>query len=409
MTGSRSIRTASRMRLLDQRGVALPLALVGVVFVSILVTGMLVTSSLESAMSRAHQDGVRSLYDAEAAVEGHLGATGGRLEAGQFNVGNHDIAVSRLREAISPPDPASETHPWAHQRRETFSLVSQPAAAGRGRSVGLLTRHTTYFVKLDTQIDGAATIGGQLVRMRGNVTVSSGASDSQCGVAESAIVLDSISEVDVGGNVKIEGGIEKRDVDAEQLLAQALGLEGLTIEEMTKYADHKFGVIDGKSYPAFAGSPRADGDYGEDHPFNWGCPVGMVSGCSSNEYKDHAPVIAIDASASGTVNLNNHHGQGMLLITNSHGEHRFEIGGNFSFKGIVLVDGSVKIAGTPRIHGALLVMGDGEIDASTMDQGTAEIRYDQCAIQIGEEAFTEASSRSGDVFINRTGWFEVVR
>ena len=50
---------------LGRRGIALPVALLGLVAVSLMVTTVLLTSSTESAVGAAHVDAARSLYTAE--------------------------------------------------------------------------------------------------------------------------------------------------------------------------------------------------------------------------------------------------------------------------------------------------------------------------------------------------------
>src|SRR5215207_3767979 len=59
-------------RLRDRRGVALPVALVGLVAVSLLVTSALLTSATEGAISAAQSSSARALYDAEGGVQQYL-------------------------------------------------------------------------------------------------------------------------------------------------------------------------------------------------------------------------------------------------------------------------------------------------------------------------------------------------
>ena len=69
----------------DERGVALPLALLGLVTVSLLVTTALVTSSTELAISGAHRDATEGLYSAEGGLQAYVAERGtvAQNDAGQ--------------------------------------------------------------------------------------------------------------------------------------------------------------------------------------------------------------------------------------------------------------------------------------------------------------------------------------
>src|SRR5688500_17498727 len=64
----------------NERGVALPLALLGLVSVSLLVTTALVTSSTELAISGAHQDATAALYTAEGGLQAYVAQNGTTLQ-----------------------------------------------------------------------------------------------------------------------------------------------------------------------------------------------------------------------------------------------------------------------------------------------------------------------------------------
>ena len=67
---------------LGERGVALPLALLGLVGVSLIVTTALLTSSTEYAISSAHQDATRALYIAEGGLQAYVAEYGSALAPG---------------------------------------------------------------------------------------------------------------------------------------------------------------------------------------------------------------------------------------------------------------------------------------------------------------------------------------
>ena len=114
----------------DERGVALPLALVGLVAVTLLVSTALVTSTIELAISSAHQAATESLYLAEGGLEAFVAARGTVL---------HEIAGTGSID-FSPPGGAPVQITVVHLgNRQTadstslrlFSVRSTPAQGGR--------------------------------------------------------------------------------------------------------------------------------------------------------------------------------------------------------------------------------------------------------------------------------------
>lgn len=71
----------SRDLVREEQGIALPLALVGLVAVTLIVSAALVTASVEWAMSRAHRDATQALYAAEAGLNAFIGERAGDLAA----------------------------------------------------------------------------------------------------------------------------------------------------------------------------------------------------------------------------------------------------------------------------------------------------------------------------------------
>jgi len=393
---------------LDDRGVALPLALLALVLISLLVTGTLITSSTEVAIGGAHQDAVRSLYAAESAIEQLLATDAGSgVPPGTHRSGGHDVTVSLLSRRSRTTTP--ETAPFS-VREDVYAFTARPGGGGKaGRSVATLHGLTTRFIELSTDFDATLTVGRLSGEAASLLVVSRRASDSACGVVEHAIVVgDDHGEWDEAVPAEGEGdGIHTLGMTAEELLRRALGRDDLDVATLARFADIRFGRIGDEWHRPFSGSPQAEGS--RDDPLNWGCPVGLVSGCGTNPHREHAPVVAIDASAAGTAPLSSHHGQGMLLIVNAGEGRPFEIGGGFVYRGVVVVDGSVRISGSPRIHGALLVTGKVEVDAGTSGGGSAEVRHDACAIALAERALADSSAKASPGEVRRAGWFEVVR
>ena len=128
----------------NERGAALPLALFGLVAVSILVTSALLTSSTELALSGAHQTAARRLHAANAALERFVADraamttdTHERFVAGAFVVDSGVDAVYRVDVAeLFRAAPVAMEDGSVH-RRETFSVVAEPDETF-GRSVAAM-------------------------------------------------------------------------------------------------------------------------------------------------------------------------------------------------------------------------------------------------------------------------------
>jgi hypothetical protein len=404
----------------DDRGVALPLALVGVVFVSILVTGMLVTSSLESAMSRAHQDGLRSIYESEGAIEAFveenfLEIWEGALASGSYSAGQgtnsttRDITFARLRDQEGD----------VGQRDVTTSIVAEPAN-GRGRSVGVLLTHLVPPV-LETDID-AGLVFASNARVAGTALISDGSDkveecdDGTLSSGKAAIRYGSDVEVELEGRASrdIVGEVVRDEGTGADLVASSLGGSIDNISSLAQFAQKKFGERYGSDTyllprdPMIAavetdGTPRP-----RTNRYNWGCPAKMPDNqeCVKNGGDtSYFPSVAIDAEG-GMVSIQNHHGQGTLMVVNG----GLSIDGAFSFRGIIMVEGNLRIAGggaSASIEGAVIAGGDTEVlvDEGSNIDGSAVIRFNQCAIRDAERGFHDPGHNS----FRRTGWFEVVR
>jgi hypothetical protein len=401
-------------RHLNDRGVALPLALVGVVFVSILVTGMLVTSSLESAMSRAHQDGLRSIYESEGAIEAFVGENfteiwEGSLVPGSYSAGQgnnsttRDITITRLRDQAG----------LVGERDITTSILAEPVN-GRGRSVGVLLTHLLP-PPLETNID-AGLVFASNARVAGTALIS----DGRDSVEECELGTDGGSAIRYGSDVtvKVEGAarnnmigeVVQDSATGKDLVASTLGGSIDNIRSLAQFAQIRMGeMYRTDTYLR----PRDPNVSSVDHPrnsrFNWGCPAAMpdAQDCVKNGGDvDYFPSVAIDAEG-GTVTIQGYHGQGTLMVVNG----GLEIDGSFNFRGIVMVEGNLRIAGSKQnfssIEGAVIAGGDTEVlvDEDSEIDGGAVIRFNRCAIRDAERGFHDPGHSS----IRRTGWFEVVR
>ena len=415
---SRYLRLAA-----DRRGVALPVALFGLVAVSLLVTTALLTSSTEYAISAAHRTAAGSLYNADAALEQYLfqrAQQGGvflnaadpvaRIAQGPDGQ-SYSIQVARL--SWNRNDVLAAT-PGNIAAEELFSIVAQPQN-GRGRGVGAFVKLLREASPLNANINAGATSGGNL-KVSGNATISDGRSGvNYCNATDStsdyAVQVTQGAKIDVGNNAgrNLEGAADTADFTKDSLEAHVLG-PNLTLVKMADMAQYKFGPR--WNQPAYR-TQVISGDYttGADTMYNWGCPQQLLVGYTCpNTSASRFRTVAIDA-ANGTVKINGKHGQGVIIILNG----SLEIQGNFTFKGIILVEKDMFIRGgaagqESKIEGGVIAFGS----SSTVEDnitGTATIKYNTCANAEAMAAFNQNAlssapqARNGSTF----AWYELIR
>jgi hypothetical protein len=403
----------------DRRGVALPVALFGLVAVSLLVTTALLTSSTEYAISAAHRTAAGSLYTADAALEQYVFTRaqlpGAFMQATTNGVAqgpggkNYTIQVARLSwMPAAAPNPATQV-----AATELFSIVAQPQD-GRGRGVGAFLRLRRLADRLNTNINAGATSGGNL-SVSGNATISDGRSGvNYCNAAADSAISDYAvqvtkgSKIDMGNNAgrNLEGAADTADFRKDSLAHYVLG-PGMTLLKLADMAQIKFG--DRWGLPDYTNTLITSAS--ADSMYNWGCPQQLLVGftCPGTS-AERFRVVAIDAGG-GTIKINGRHGQGMIIVLNG----SLEIQGNFTFKGIILVDKDMFIRGgsagqESKIEGSVIAFGS----SSTVEDnitGTATIKYNICAINEAEEALNNGAlqnapqSRLGSTF----AWYELIR
>lgn len=415
---SRYLRLAA-----DRRGVALPVALFGLVAVSLLVTTALLTSSTEYAISAAHRTAAGSLYNADAALEQYLferAQQGGvflnaadnapRIAQGPDGQA-YSIQVARL--SWTRNDLLAKT-PGNMAAEEMFSLVAQPQN-GRGRGVGAFVTLLREAPPLNANINAGATSGGDL-KVSGNATISDGRSGvNYCNAADStsdyAVQVTKGAEIDLGSNAakNLEGAADTADFTKEELEGVVLG-PNLTLQSMADMAQYKFGPR--WNQPEFETKVIiGTNTVGADTMYNWGCPQQLLDDYTCpNTSASRFRTVAIDANG-GSVKINGRHGQGVIIVLNG----SLEIQGNFVFKGIILVERDIFIRGgsagqESKIEGGVIAFGQ----SSTVEDnitGTATIKYNTCANAEAMAAFNQNALQSADQDRNGStfAWYELIR
>jgi len=411
---------------LGREGIALPLALLGLVVVTLLVTTVLVSSGTEFAVSSAQRDASRSLYDANGALEQYVAtqaqaaASNTRFVEGSatttFNGVGYSLSLARLSR-VKTLETSTQT-----QATDTWSVIASPTAKGRG--VGALVRVTRSLSKLVLSVTAGATSGGDF-SVGGNSTISNGRT-GQVGCAngdtvKSSVVVTAGSEISQSGNSTLQGKADTATFVRDSLMNRVLG-RGVTLDTLAKYANIKFGARFGR--PEWPNNIRPSQTYSlttTDSVYNWGCPQGDLGNVSCTAASAaRFVVVAIDATnlnnqggLSHAVTLNGDYGQGILIVLNG----SLNIQGNFIFRGIVLVDQDLSIGGgaggnnfSGKIEGTVVAFGTQSTVEDNVN-GTATIRYNKCSIVDAQNALN--NGRLDDmpqVLSNSTfAWYELVR
>lgn len=386
-------RIARRWR--DRRGVALPVALVGLVAVSLLVTSALLTSTTESAISAAQTTSARALYDAEGGVQeylaqvvdGTLPLQSGTQVVTLDNGARVSVTTARMRFV----DKGSGSY------EGTFAVSGEAlSSAGetRGRAVVAMVNVSQPPPNpLQTNITSAITLGGDL-HVNGNAFTVSGYDacsttnhDVQAvrSAEDSNITTNNDSHMNnfegqgTDGDERANGwdAIDQTDMSREELAADVLG--GTTVSALIARVplSHKWG-------PLF----RRD---------RWGGTLAA------------ADKVAVVDGEGGLIEVLG--GEGVLIIVNGGVLMR----GNATFKGIIIAEGNFDLKGTPTVQGALISLAtDGlneiEMDASAIGAGHITVQYDKCLVDAAQNAFGSiAQSITPNLDGPTFAWFEVVR
>lgn len=381
---------------LGERGIALPIALLGLVAVSLMVTTALLTSSTEVAIGTAHVDATRSLYTAEQGLNSWLtnvATNSTNLTAGHatWRVPNttDDVQLTTVR--------LSQVTNTDQSVMRTFAITAEPMrnGAASGRAVVAMVKQFTPAPPIpNMNITSAITLGGDLdvngnaftvngrfngCGINGGVDAVRSAFDSQI-TANNENHMDNFLGVnDAGQNTEGRAAIDSTSLTRTELELDVLG--GLTIEQLISSLP-----LSKKWGPRF-GRPTWDG---------------VLDTVPTRE-----DAAAVDANG-GTVEVTG--GAGMLIIVNGNVQLR----GNTVFNGIIITEGNFTLSGTPSITGSLISLattGQNAIDqdASAIANGHITVQFDRCRINSALQAFGRAATPSTPLTSTTFSWFELVR
>jgi hypothetical protein len=414
--------TNSLALLRSRRGVALPLALLGLITVSILVTAALVTSSTDTSIANARQDAAAQLYKVEGGLQAYVSTMGSTLDTATnrtfLSPQGDSLRIDVARLFRSPTPPAT---PGPADGVALYSITAEPARGGR--ALVAMVRVPLTFVRL--QINAGASLGSDAT-IGGSIDINATSNLCASDTADDAVVHAAGTSLRITGQAADNIGNDTATFEGGQTDMARHILNGIDLLALGRSADIKFGYQFDK--PLFTNTTISMS--ATNTSYQWGCPAGLVTTCAPAD-TTYYPVIAIDAAtnesgARGTVRIQGDYGQGILVVLN--GDLRIE--GGFQFKGIILVEGNTDIhggsggSGGAKIEGALIGLGDlaictqmsdsGDCTSTMGDEGSSDlssgavIQYNACAIA-DAQAYANRRAVPSNPTRPTVGWFELLR
>lgn len=400
----------------NEQGVALPLAMIGLVVVSILVTAALVSSSTGLAVSGAHQNATEGVYGAEEGLEAYVSSLDAQVRADPMTplasfAGTFDLPSGGKADVTLRPlyrrSPVTTAGAVTTNGRAVYCVTATPQRSGgrTSRMLGAFLQFNLVPGDLRLKVNGAGSFGED-VEVKGNARIVGQAQNvSLCGSTGSvpAIETSKAGNVQTGGSVTLEGGTNRTEEDTAQFRSRILG--GKTPQQIAQRATIKFGP---SLHPTrtFSNNFKARSNVLVKDSANWGCPASLEVSCTAaGADTAYYPIIGIDANG-GQADLQGDHGQGIIVVVNG----GLRISGNFKFKGIIIVQGDLDVTGTMTVVGAVIGLNTikvGKDDTNTLG-GTVKITYDPCVNRRAQQAYNDGNP---EAVLARPpyGWFEVVR
>jgi hypothetical protein len=403
-----------------ERGVALPLAMIGLVVVSILVTAALVSSSTDLAISSAQQEATRGVYNAEEALETAVSRIDVALRADSFTAPSAAMVPSPFDLAsggtgsytirqLYRRNPVTASDGTRTDGRAVYCITAAPVRSGgrSSRTLGAFLQLELAPDQLNLNIKGAGSFGGT-VEVKGSASIVGQAQDvDKCGTAGAVPAIETSKEGEVlksGNGVDLVGGSRQTDETKAEFQARILG--GKTPLQVARQAHIKFGPLL-TSTRTFPTNFKALSTVSRDSIANWGCPKSLGVTCTAaTADTSYYPTVGIDAQG-GQVDLQGDHGQGVLVV----GERRAQDLRQLQVQGDHPGGGALDVTGTVKVVGAVVGLNTvtvNRVNGNNDLSGTMDITFDPCVNRRAQQAFNDANPR---FILNRPpqGWFEVVR
>ncbi len=346
----------------NEKGIALVMAIIGMMMIGALVTAVFAPTMLEHRLA----DNGRRAGQAFETTEFGLSEAIAGWDTGTWN--SIDVADSAMFSgALASGNGSYEG--VVHRLNNDLFLVD---VTGRDKA-GRTRQRVGHFVKLsllDMDIEAALTtrgptrIGGS-AELDGNDTPPSGW--GACGSLDSTnagLRLPTADDLETNGGCSGGSCIDGNPpVDADS-----------TMSDSTFF---QFGDMDWAGLTGMAGTVLPPGNY-KINPVitagscdlsdatNWGDPITPSSPCF-----DHFPIVY----ATGDMTINGDFGQGILLV-----EGDLSVQGGFQFYGITIVKGRLKTTGTGGHFNGAVMAANVDLDDITV-LGDALVQFSSCAVE----------------------------
>jgi hypothetical protein len=361
-----------------QPGFALPAAILAIVVLGAVLTGGFYAASQEGRIGTSSQMTAQAFYAAERGLHEVLGTyTRPSYEAisvdGQATIGpvttseggietSYTVTIRRLSHRLYYIESIGE-------------VLGGGAPMGSRRQVAMFVRTRSVTGEFDQalRVFGQLTIGGNS-RISGNDTIPA-AWAGLCvpGAARPGLVMQDTTLLHRNGNAHRISGAPAVLRDPGMTLDDFQLFGDMRFEELAALAG-MYGKVYGPTENETGANPGALGSACDTSSrSNWGAPTNAAHQC-----RDFMPIIYAEG-ANRTFTLGgNSVGQGILLV-----EGNLRISGTARFYGIIIVKGTFETgSGTSRVNGTVLVGSNGTLqplDGSTVT-GTPTVQYSSCAI-----------------------------
>ena len=365
----------------NERGIALVVAVFALVVIGALVAGTVFVGRLELQSSQS------AVYAAEAQEAAEAGLAN-RIEAWDvliYNEMGYGEANMIAGGTVSLGGGTQFTDEVYRFNENMFVIRSTGQRLGAG-GVPLAQRTVAGFMRLarPTVAVNAAITVTDAIKFNGNAFHVTGINTNPPGWGDCSPVDPSNLDDKVGVRSSTQTGVGNTDLDNVygSPVPFVANDPNITSETFKNFLDYTYNQLASqtqvKTLPndtPYMFAPQIDASTDPDSCdrsvlLNMGEPmrdVGAVAECYS-----YFPVV--HGTGSRTKMAAGSHGQGTLLIDGD-----LELNGGFEWNGLIIVRGSIKIAGTGnKLFGAVLAE---SITEDNSISGNVEIKYSDCAIQ----------------------------
>jgi hypothetical protein len=373
-----------------REGFALAIAMIAIVVIGALIAGAFFTSTQEYRIGRNSLLDQRAFAAAEAGVNEPI-QTFLKTKNVTMNVGTNYTLVDTL----TIPGGSYAIRRFTKLDTATYWVTSDGYAGGRSGSIASHHKlNAIYRIAIPTfNIYGALTVRGQ-VEVQGSSKVDGNdeippqwGTSGICPAVGPALAGVTAPDTSIVCN----GTCPENKFEKERILGSPAQSENPAAADTNTY--YKFGDQNWKTLTANADITLDAGNYktlpsvtgtqcNTSDVYNWGDP-GRTTACA-----DYFPIVYIKGDLKVQANSR---GQGVLLVDGS-----MEMAGGFEFNGILIVRNDIKSTGNGNKISGSAFAGNTYTTDNTSVSGNSEIQYSSCAIERaarGASVITRAKQR----------------